>query len=88
MEGKAKSPSARNAQNQVTFNISEAEERARLEKKIQQEKLLLDEKDKVMNDTRESHKAKQENSTGRKSITVNNVEMKVQDFDLDKLLKE
>ena len=74
--------------NIVTFNISEEEEKQRLQKKLMQEKRLLDEKDKVMNETRESHRLKQESSIGRRSITINDVEFKVEELDIEKLTRE
>ena len=38
-----------------------------------------------MNDTRQSHRMKQENSFGRRSIAINDVELKVDEIDVEKL---
>lgn len=48
----------------------------------------MDEKDRIMNDTRQSHRMKQENSIGRRSININDVQLKIDDLDIEKLNRE
>lgn len=49
---------------------------------------MMDEKDRIMNDTRQSHRMKQENSIGRRSININDVQLKIDDLDIEKLNRE
>ena len=57
-----------------------------LQRRIEQEKKLLESKDQILNDMRASHRSIHD--LGRKSIRMNSVDMNIDDLDLQKLCKE